>query len=82
MEKNTATDRLLDMTARTLRTSRLILWKHKNIRVQLDEEDEVSCWVAICRKPYQDRIANNVRDKEKEFWNLNSHVLPNENDVV
>jgi len=50
--KNTETDCLMAMTARTLKTSRLSLWKHKKIRVQLDEDDEVACWVAICRKPY------------------------------
>ena len=58
------------MTARTLKTSRLILWKHKNIRFQLDEDDEVSCLVVICRKPYQDRLPYNVRDKVKDFWHL------------
>ena len=65
--KNTATDHLLAMTGRTLKTSRLSLWKHKNIRVQLDEYDQVSCVVAICRKPYQDRLLDNVRDKVNEF---------------
>ena len=65
-----------------LKTSRLSLWKHKNIRVQLDEDSEVACWVAICREPYQDRLPDNVRDRMKEFWHLNSHVLPNEKDVV
>ena len=40
--RNTATYYVLAMTARMLKTSRLSLWKHKNIRVQLDEDDEVS----------------------------------------
>ena len=52
VEINTATDRLLAMTTRMLKTSRISLWKHKNIRVQLDEDDEIACWVSICRKPY------------------------------
>ena len=52
VEKNTATDRLLAMTARTLKKSRKHLWKHKKVRFQLDEDDEVACWVVICRKPY------------------------------
>ena len=60
-----------------LKTSRKSLWKHKNFRVQLDEDDEVACWGVIRRKPYQDRLPHNVRDKVREFWNLNSHVLPN-----
>ena len=70
VEKNTATDCLLGMTTRMLKTSRLSLWKHKNIRFQLDEDDEVSCLVVICRKPYQDRLPYNVRDKVKDFWHL------------
>ena len=65
--KNTTIDRLLAMIARTLKTSRLSLWKHKNIRVLLNEYDEVSCWVAIYMQPYQDRFPDNVRDKVKEF---------------
>jgi len=70
------------MTARTLKTRRKSLWKHKNFRVQLDEDDEVACWVVICRKPYSDRLPDNVRDKVKDFWHLNSRVLTNEKDVV
>ena len=80
--KNTVNSRLLSTTARLLKTSRKCLWKHKNVRVQLDEDDEVACWGVICRQPYQDRILDNVRDRVKEFWHLNSRVLPNENDVV
>ena len=80
--KNTINNRLLSTTARMLKKSRKSLWKHTKFRVQLDEDDEVACWGVICRKPYQDRLPHNVRDKDKEFWNLNSHVLPNENDVM
>ena len=70
------------MTRRTLKTSRNFLWKNKNFRVQLDEDDEVACWGVICRQPYQCRLLDNVRDWVKEFWHLNSRVLPNEKDVV
>ena len=80
--ENTVTSRWLSTTARTLKTLRKSLWKHKNFRVQLDEDDEVACWGVICRKPYQDRVPDNVRDKVKEFWHLNSCVLPNEKDIV
>ena len=62
VEKNTTTGRLLAMTARTLKTSRISLWKHKNIRVQLDEDDEVACCADICTQPYQDKLADNVRE--------------------
>ena len=57
--KNTINSRLLSTTARMLKTSRKSLWKHKNIRVQLDEDDEVACWSVICRQPYQDILPNN-----------------------
>ena len=66
------------MTARMLKTSRKFLWKHKKFRVQLYEDDEVACWGVICRKPYQDRLSDNVRDRVKEFCHLNSRVLPSE----
>ena len=82
MEKKTENSRLLSTTARMLKISRKRLWKHKKFRVQLDEDDEVACWGVICRKPYQDRIPDNVRDRVKDFWHLKSHVLPNEKDVV
>ena len=49
VEKNIITSRLLSTTARTLKTSRKGLWKHKNVRVQLNEDDEVACWGVICR---------------------------------
>ena len=80
--KNTVNSRLLSSTARMLKTSRKSLWKHKNFRVQLDEDNEVSCWGVTCRKSYQDRLPDNVRGRMKESWNLNSRVLPNEKDVV
>jgi hypothetical protein len=67
VEKNSTTDRLLAMTARMLKKTRKGLWKHKNVRVQLDEDDEVACWVVICRQPYQYRLPDNVRDRVKEF---------------
>ena len=82
MTKNTVNSNLLSTTARMLKTSRNFLWKHKNVRVQLDEDDEVACWGVIYRQPYQDRLLDNVRDGVKEFWDLNSRVLPNEKDVL
>ena len=80
--KNTVNSPLLSTTTRMLKKSRKFLWKHKNIRVQLDEDDEFACWGVIYRKPYQDRLIDNVRDRVKYFWHLNSRVLPNEKDVV
>ena len=47
VQKNIVNSRLLSTTARMLKTSRKSLWKHKNIRVQSDEDDEVACWGVI-----------------------------------
>ena len=63
--KNTVNSHLLSTTTRMLKTSRKYLWKHKKFRVQLDEDDEVACWGVICRKPYQYRLPDNVRDRVK-----------------
>ena len=56
VEKNTINSCFLSTTARMLKTSIKSLWEHKNVRVQLDEDDEVSFWGVIYRKPYQDRL--------------------------
>ena len=79
--KNIVNSHFLSTTARMLKTARKSLWKHKNVRVQLDEDDEVACWGVICRKPYQDRLPYSVRDKVKLFLHLNYPFLQNENDV-
>ena len=52
MAKNTVKSHLLSTTAKMLKTSRKSLWKHKNVRVQSDEDDEVACWGVIYRKTY------------------------------
>ena len=70
------------MTAKVLKTLRTSLWRHTKFRIELDENDELACWANICRKPYHDRLPNDVRDRVKEFWNFNSLMSPNENDVV
>ena len=68
--KNTVNNHLLSTTARMLKTSRKSLWKHKNVRVQLYEDDEVACWGVICRQPHQDRLPDNVRDRVKYLCNV------------
>ena len=50
--KNTVNSGLLSTTARMSKTSRKFLWKHKNVRAQLDEDDEFACWGVIYRQPY------------------------------
>lgn len=43
---------LMSMATKLLKTSRETLWKHKKIKVQLDDDDEIACWAIICRYPY------------------------------
>ena len=47
VEKKTVNSCLLSTIAIMVKTSRKNLWKHKNVRVQLDEDDEVACWGVI-----------------------------------
>ena len=72
----------MSATSKLFKTSRKSLWRHKKFRIQLDENDELVCWANICRRRYRDRIPDSVRDRVKEFWDLNSRMSPNEKDNV
>ena len=72
----------MSTTSKLFKTSRKHLWSHTKFRIQLDENDELSCWANICRRTYRDRLLDGVRDRVKEFWDLNSRVSPNEKDYV
>ena len=61
---------------------RKTLHKHWKFRLQIDVNDELACWRAICRKPYKDRLQENVKKIIYEYWKKNSHVLPNARDVM
>ena len=37
------------------------LHKHRKFRLQVDVNDELACWRAICRQPYKDRHGENVK---------------------
>ena len=80
--KQTASSWLMSANSKMFKTSRKFLWRHTKFRIQLDENDELACWANICRHPYHDRIPDGVRDRVKEFWDLNSRVSPNEKDIV
>ena len=52
---STKENRLVNM-ARALGTSRKTLHKHQKFQLQIDVNDELACWRAICRQPYKDRL--------------------------
>ena len=47
-------DRLTLHMAKTLRTSRKTLHKHRKFRFQIDVNDELACWTMISRQPYKE----------------------------
>ena len=50
--------------------------------MQIDVNDEIACWTANCRKPYKDRLGENVKKIIYEYWMKNSRVSPKERDVM
>ena len=50
---NTKENFLVKSMARALGTSRKTLHKHQKFRFQIYVNDELTCWTAICRKPYK-----------------------------
>ena len=68
--------------ARALGTSRKTLHKHRKFQLQIDVNDELACWRAICRQPYKDRLGENLKKTIYEYWKKNSCVSPNARDVM
>ena len=64
----TKDNRLVKSMARALGTLRKNLHKHRKFRLQIDVNDELACWRAICRQPYKDRLGKNV--KKNNIWIL------------
>ena len=73
---------LVKYMARELGTSGKPLHKHRKFRLQIYVNDVLACWRDICRKPYKDRIGKNVKKTIYQYWKKNSHVSPNEMDVM
>ena len=61
VSSRTKENRLVTSMARALGTSRKTLHKHRKFRLQIDVNDELACWRAICRQPYKDRLGENVK---------------------
>jgi hypothetical protein len=63
-------------------TSRKTLYKHRKFRLQIDANDELSCWTIIYRQPYKDRLAENVKESTRNCWLTESRVSPHTRDVL
>ena len=50
--------------------------------MQIDVNDELTCWTTICRQPYKYKLGENVKKTIYEYWKKNSRVLQNERDVM
>ena len=58
------------------------LHKHRKFWLQIDVNDELACWRAICRQPYKDILGENVKKTIYKYWKKNSRVFPNARDVM
>ena len=61
VSSSTKENRLVKSMARALGTSRKNLHKHRKFRLQIDVNDEITCWRAICRQPYKHRLGKHVK---------------------
>ena len=59
---------------KSLGTSWKTLHKHREFWLQIDVNDELTCWTVICRKPYKDRLREDVKKIIYEYWMKNSRV--------
>ena len=79
---STKENRLVKSMARALGTLRKTFQKHQKFWLQIDVNDELACWRAICRKPYKDILGENVKKYIYEYWKKNLCVSPNSRDVM
>ena len=62
VSSSTKENRLITSMACALGTSQNFFHKHQKLRLQIDVNDELACWRAICRQPYKDRLGENVKN--------------------
>ena len=67
---------------KALGTSRKTLHEHRKFRLQINVNDELSCWVAIYNHPYKDTLGEDVKKLIYEYWMKNSCVSPKARDVM
>ena len=75
-------DRSTRHMAKMMETSRKTLHKHRKLRLQIDANDELACWIVISRQPYKDRLAENVKELARNCWLEESRVSPHRRDVL
>ena len=56
--------------------------QHRKFRLQIDVNDELACWRAICRQPYKYRLGKNVKKIIYEYWKNNSRASPTAKHVM
>ena len=61
ISSSTIQKRLTTQIAKVIGTSRKTLYKYNKFRLQIDANDELSCWAIICRQPYKDRVGESVK---------------------
>ena len=62
--------------SKMLHVSIKTLHKYTKFRVNIDENDQASCWALICREGYKDGMEEGIREKGIEYWENNSHPIP------
>ena len=82
VSSSTKENRLVKSMAWALGTSQKTLHKHWKFQLQIDVNDELACWRAICRQPYKDRLGENVKKIIYEYWKNNSRVSPTARHVM
>ena len=68
--------------AQALRTSLKKLHKHHKFRLEIYVNDELTCWIVICRQQCNDIIGEDVKKIIYEYWMKNSHVSPKSRDAM
>ena len=61
-------DCLTQHMEKVMGTSRKTVYKHRQLWLQIDANDELSCWTVISRQPYKDRLAENVKELACNCW--------------
>ena len=67
---------------KTLGTLRKKLCIHNKLKLQIDKNDELSCWVIICRYDYKAIMRSRVKDTAKKYWFPHARVSTNARDVM
>lgn len=59
-------EKILGISPNTLHT-------HRKFQLQIDINDELACWVVICRQPYKYKLGEDV--KKNNIWILDEKFM-------